>query len=419
MIKNLLLAVGFLGLTACATHQNAMIPLQNEIVGGQCAPALEKLQKMVEKESDDQLLFLMEYASALQICRDYKLSTQYFLQADKLAEQQDYTSISRTLGATLLNEQMIQYKGDKFEKLFINAMAAINYIEMNDFENAMVEVRRINEKTKKFADEEKRSYELNSFASYLSGLIYEQNNNWDDACISYKDSNNIDASFRAVANDMLAACWRAKRKEEFNSLVKKVSPSNEEIENAKRSAKNKREIVVIYMQGWGPKKTDRQIDRFRNHHRNDDYPSLVGSPSITKRITVIGDAEGHLTALQSQTVYSVEKAAIDTLEADYAYLSARRFGARIAKEVVADQIRQKDKTLGDLAWVIMVAAERADLRNWSFLPETIQTIRMDVTGMTSLKVEGRTFDDKPSEDLGTIDLTINPNKRIFLIRSLK
>ncbi len=411
MIKCLLLAVGILSLMACATHQNKMIPLQSEIVGGQCAPALEKLQKLAEEQSDDQLLYLMEYASALQICRDYKLSTQFFLQADKLAEQQDYTSISRSLGATLLNEQMIQYKGDKFEKLFINAMAAINFIEMNDYENAMVEVRRINEKTRRFAEDEKRSFELNSFASYLAGLIYEQSNNWDDACIAYKDSYNIDASYRAVSSDMLTACWRAKRFDEFSTLVKKVNPSNEEIENAKRPKKNKREIVIIYLQGWGPKKTDRRGDT--------EFPLLQGTPSVTKRIAVTNAIGSPPFFRESQTIYSVEKAAIDTLEADYAYLSARRFGARVAKEVVADQIRQKDKALGDIAWVIMVAAERADLRNWSFLPETIQLVRLDATDMTSLKIEGRDFSGNVSEDLGTIDLSTNPNKRIFLIRSLK
>ncbi|MCC2679887.1 MAG: hypothetical protein K0R29_2463 [Pseudobdellovibrio sp.] len=424
MVKKFLhavaLAVSISGLTACATHQNKMVPLQSEIVGGQCAPALEKLQKLADDSSDDRLLYLMEYASALQICREYKLSTDYFLQADKLAEQQDYTSISRTLGATLLNEQMIQYKGDKFEKLFINAMAAINFIEMNDYENAMVEVRRINEKTRKFAEEEKRSFELNSFASYLSGLIYEQSNNWDDACISYKDAYNIDASFRAVAIDMLTACWRAKRYDEFAQLLKKVNPSNEEIEIAKRPKKNKHEITIIYMQGWGPKKTDRPNYHLRTSGlSHSDYPMLEGSPSTTKRIAVTSTVESAPFFRESQTIYSVEKAAIATLEADYASLAARRFGARVAKEVVADQIRQKDKALGDIAWVIMLAAERADLRNWSFLPETIQTVRLDATNLTTLKIEGRTFDGKPSEDLGTIDLTINPNKKIYLIRSLK
>jgi hypothetical protein len=410
-MRNFLLALGLLSLSACASHQNLMNPLQKDIVGGQCAPALEKLQQLSEKEGNDQLLYLMEYASALQICRDYKLSTKYFLQADHLAEQQDYVSVTRTLGATLLNEQMLQYKGDKFEKLFINAMAALSYVEMNDYENAMVEVRRINEKTKKFAEDEKRSFELNSFASYLSGIIYEQSKNYDDACIAYQDAYNIDPSFGQVANDMLTACWRAKRRDEFNTLVKKIHPTNEEVESAKQSPKNKKEITIIYLQGWGPKKADRP--------RDPEFPYLQPTPSLTRKILVTGEAENKPVTYKSQTVYSVEKAAINTLEADYSYLVARRVGARIAKEVAADQIRQKNRALGDIAWIVMVASERADLRNWSFLPETIQVVRMDATNLTTLKISGLDWQDNASEDLGTIDLTVNPLKRIFLIRSLK
>jgi hypothetical protein len=410
-MKKFLLVLGLLGLSACASHQNLMAPMQKDIVGGQCAPALDKLQKLSEKEGDDQLLYLMEYASALQICREYSLSTKFFLQADHLAEQQDYVSISRTLGATLLNEQMLQYKGDKFEKLFINAMAAISYVEMNDFENAMVEVRRINEKTKKFAEDEKRSFELNSFASYLSGLIYEQSKNYDDACIAYQDAYNIDSGFRQVADDMLTACWRAKRRDEFNTLVKKINASNEEIENAKRNPKKTKDITIIYMQGWGPKKADRP--------RDPAFPYLQPTPSLTKKILVTSESSDKTVSLKSQPVYSVEKAAINTLEADYNYLVARRVGARVAKEVAADQIRQKNRALGDIAWVIMVASERADLRNWSFLPETIQVVRMDAAKLTNLKITGLDWQDNVSEDLGSIDLTVNPQKRIFLIRSLK
>ena len=58
-------------------------------------------------------------------CKDYKKSNEVFLKADKLSEQIDYQSVSRVAGATLLNEEMVQYKGDTFEKLFINASAAL------------------------------------------------------------------------------------------------------------------------------------------------------------------------------------------------------------------------------------------------------------------------------------------------------
>jgi hypothetical protein len=410
MINFFYLAVSFFWLSACATHQNYINPVQQDLKTGQCASALPKLQKLVEKNDDEELLYLMEYGSALQICKDFKESSKVFIQADRLAEQQDYVSLSRSLGATLLNEQLIQYKGDKFEKLFINALAALNYLELNDLDSAMVEVRRINEKTKKFAEAEKRNFEMNPFANYLGGLVYELQRKFDDACISYKEAHNLDPSYRAVAMDMLTSCWRAKRTQEFNILVKQISATPDEISYAKRKEKDAQEVVLIYLQGWGPKKTVRNGDVA--------FPLLQPTQSQTQKIIVSAEEETSNLIQISQPIYSVEKAAIYTLEEDYKTLGLRRFGARIAKEVVADQIRQKDRVLGDLAWIVMVASERADLRNWALLPESVQVVRLNAKNVKALKITGKDFNNDLSEDLGRIDLQSDPQKRVYLIRSL-
>jgi uncharacterized protein len=423
MFKALLLAGCTLFLAACATHSNQMGPIRRELEQMNCDKSLAELNKIALPETDDQLLYLMEYGSALQICKLYDQSNQVLQQADKLSEQIDYVSISRVTTATLLNEQALQYKGDKFEKQFLNALSALNYLELGKAEEVMVEVRRINEKIKKMADEEKRPYELNSFASYLSGLVYETGRQYDDACISYKDSYGLDSSFKPVVLDMLTSCWRAKRKMEYNDLVKKTTATKEEIEYSKRDfKKKKREVILVFLQGWGPQKAVEP-----GAH---SFARLIPSTSLTKKLQVTFETGNENPAapvplvinpaLQSQIVYSVEKSAIATLEADINSLAARRLGARVAKEVVADQIRQKDKALGNLAWLVMVASERADLRNWSLLPETIQVLRLQVgEGENLLKLSGLNFYNQVSEDLGTIDLTTQPQKNIYLIRSVR
>lgn len=423
MFKALLLAGCSLFLAACATHSNEMGPIRRELEQLNCDKALTQLDKIATPETDDQLLYLMEYGSALQICKQYDKSNLIFQQADKLSEQIDYVSISRVTAATLLNEQALQYKGDKFEKQFLNALSALNYIEQGKTEDAMVEVRRINEKVKKMADEEKRPYELNSFASYLAGLIYETNRQYDDACISYKDSYNLDHSFKPVVLDMLTSCWRAKRTMEYNDLVKKTTATEEEIKYSKRELKKKkREIILVFLQGWGPQKAVEPGAR--------SFARLIPSTSLTKKLQVSFEVPNENPtvpsplvinpSMQSQVVYNVEKSAIATLEADINSLAARRLGARVAKEVVADQIRQKDKALGELAWLVMVASERADLRNWSLLPETVQVLRLQVgEDETRLKLTGLNFYDQSSEDLGTIDLAAQPQKKIYLIRSVR
>lgn len=352
----------------------------------------------------------MEYGSALQICKDYRKSNQVFLEADKLSEQLDYISASRVLGATLMNEEMLQYKGDIFERLFINISLALNFIELQQPDEAMVEVRRINEKYKKFSAEEKSSYELNSFAQFLSGLIFESESKYDDACIAYKAAFRLDPSYRAVGLDMLTACWRAKRTQEFNLLVAELRPNEDEMNFVKR--KNKNEKIILFLQGLGPKK----MPRPDNHI----YPYLVPTNNLTKRLMVnFLDEKDTYQNISSRQVYSVEKAAIATQEADYSALAARRLGARVAKEIAADQIRQKDKALGNIAWLVMVASERADLRNWTLLPESVQVTRINPSKSSIISLAGLNRFDSESEKFPDIDLKENESKKIFFIRSIR
>lgn len=394
-------------LAGCATYQNKVTPARDEIRAGQCAPALQKLDELAEKADGDQLVYLMEYGTALQICKDYDKSNKIFLKADKLSDQADYHSASRVVGATLLNEEMIQYKGDTFEKLFINASAALNYLQLGQQDDALVEVRRINDKFKKLTIEDNnRKFELNSFTQYLSGLIWEMDQKYDDACISYKAAYKIDTTYRGVALDMLRGCWLARRTQDFELMVKDVNPSEEELKNIKQKSNN--EIIFVYMQGWGPQK------QARPDHRT--FPYLVPVSSTTKTLEV----EFNGVKATSSQVYSVEKAAIETLNADFGALMARRAGAVVAKAVVADQIRQKDKLLGDVAWLVMYASERADLRQWSMLPQTIQVLRFTPQGKVgAIHLKGLDYSGNVSETFEDVEITSLKKKKIYLVRSLK
>ncbi len=393
-------------LTGCATYQSRVAPARDQIRNGQCDPALKFLNELSQKPDGDQLVHLMEYGSALQICKEYELSNQIFLKADKLSDELDYHSATRVLGATLLNEEMIQYKGDTFEKLFINVSAALNYLQLGQLDEALVEVRRINDKFKKLNLDDKKKFELNSFSQYMSGLIWEMDRKFDDACISYKAAYRLDSSFRGVGLDMLRGCWLAKRTQEFDLLVSEVAPSEEELKNIKQ--KSNHEIIFIFLQGWGPRKAPRPDSA--------TFPYLVPVSSTTQKLQVKIE---NLKVL-SQPVYSVEKAAIATLNEDYASLVARRVGARVAKEVLAAQIRQNDKALGQLAWLVMVASEKADLRQWSMLPETIQVVRLVSTNNSdNIILTGLDRNDNLSESFEVIDSKQLKKKNIFLIRSLK
>ncbi len=398
----------------CATYQSRVSPARDLLVARQCEQSSKILAELAAKEDGDQLVHLLDYASALQVCGDYKKSNEIFLKAEKLADEIDYHSVTRIAGATLLNEGMIQYKGDTFEKLFLNVSLALNFMQLGQFDDALVEVRKINQKFQKYKAEDKKNFELSPFSKYLSAIIWEADHKSDDACIDYRDAYTLDTSYRKIGLDMLHACWKAHRADEFNKFAKKIAATDDEIKDAK--ATSGAELILIFMQGWGPRKQPRP--------GAPTFPTLMSVPSETHFLKAEVSDENNKNSLisyRSEPVYSVEKAAIDTLNADYNSLVARRVGARVTKEVLADQLRQKNQALGNIAWLVMVASERADLRQWSIFPRTVHVIRIPVKpGQHTVHLTGLNMYLNDSEKMPDLDFKISAGeKKIQLVRSLK
>ena len=356
----------------------------------------------------------MEHGTTLQICEKYPESNQVFTQAENLADSKDYTSVSEVAAATLSSEGMMTYKGDTFERLFLNASKSLNFLQLKNTDAALVEVRRMNQKFSKFKNEERKNFELNSFSKYLSGLIWESTGQYDDACIDYKDAYFTATQFRDVGIQMLATCWNANRIDEFNTLVKKINATNEEIQEAK-SSKSKSEIVLVYLQGWGPQKLE--------NPQSPLFPYLVDVPNITQKLAIDlyeQDQTKPNKSYLSDTIYSVAEASRASLNADQASLIARRLAARVAKQVVAKQIGDKDALLGFVALVGMVASDRADLRQWSFLPNTIQIIRIPVSpGKYNLKLSGLGRDKQVTETFNDVSFNVDKRQKVIhMVRSV-
>ncbi len=391
-----------------------MAPTKNYLKSRSCAEAIEAISKLSAPTGVDQLALLMEHGTTLQICEKYTESTNKFSQAENLAESVDYTSVSEVAGSTLGSEGMKTYKGDTFEKLFLNASKALNYLEEKKVDDALVEVRKMNQKFSKFKNEERKNYELNSFSKYLSGLIWESTGQIDDACIDYKDAYFTASQFREVGVQMLITCWNAGRSDEFNTLVRKINATNEEIQTAK-SSNAKSEIVIVYLQGWGPRK--------QPNPQAAPFPILVDSINLTQTLSLElyeGDSSKPKSSYTSDSIYSVTDASKASLDADQSSLIARRLASRVAKHVMADQIRQKNELLGLAALVVMVGSDQADLRQWSFLPNTIQIIRIPVKpGRYKVKMSGLGRDRQVTETFSDVSLNVDKRQKVIhMIRSV-
>ena len=120
-------------------------------------------------------------------------------------------------------------------------------------------------------------------------------------------------------------------------------------------------------------------------------------------------------------MYDVETAAIKTLKDDQASLMARRVGAFVAKEVASRELYRKNEALGTLAWIFMHASERADLRQWSTLPQTLQVIRKVVDpGEYAVSLIGiNNFGFPTSDRMPTRTIKLQAGQQKFIVwRSL-
>ncbi len=386
-------------LAGCASYQTKVEGFQRDLREHRPADAAKELQPKAAKEGDDQIVYLFEYATALQMAHEFKDSNKAFMLADDLTEIKDYHSLSRITGALLLNEGMIQYKGEDYEKVLINAMEGINFLMLGDFENAMVEARRLNEKLYKYKFEAKRNYEQNPFAYYLTALLFEESRDWDNAYIQYKKTYELNPNFEYLKEDLVRAAKNAHRDDELSDWKKKFPQIK--IPDQKHTG----ELVLIFQQGWAPKK--------------EPHPSFPRIPKLFPVNSATASAQLEIEngpKEKSEMVFSVQDTSIKELDDLYAELVAKRVAGIAAKAVVADQIRQKNKLLGDLAWIGMNVADQADLRQWSSLPATFQVAKVRLPpGMYKVRLVGLSGAGSPTgEEDPWREIEVHAQKKTFL-----
>lgn len=391
------------GLTSgCATYQSKVETARKDLSNHDAEKAIKELKPLANDDGKDQLVYVLDYAIALQQAGDYKESARILGQADKIAEIQDYTSLSREASSLILSADMVQYKGDDFEKILINAVNVVNYLMMNQLDDALVEVRKVNEKLYKFKYEAKRDYEQSPYASYLAGIIWEAGGKYDDSYIDYKKAYELVPNYTPLHADLIRSAIRARREEDVDKW-KKTFP-DVQIGNEWKDPMSG-ELVLVYQQGWGPRKYPRTgAPRF---------PKLFPVPTMTKRAEVIVNGENKI---QTTSIYSVQDVEIKTLENDYAGIVAKRLAGVATKAVLADQVRQKNKLLGDLTFLALNAADKADLRQWSTLPETFQIARKYLkAGTYKVSVQGLTSGGSPTgENMPEQEVKILPGKKTFI-----
>jgi len=396
----LYLPLFFLYLIGCASYQTKLSIPMKHMQAGEAAKAAELLKEAAYKPSRDQLVFALDYSLAAQTAGNYKESNKGFQLAYELADWNDYHSVTKIAGSLLVNEGLMQYKGDEYEKLLIPVYAAKNFILQNDFTAARVEVKRIHERINAMQMDGEKVFKQMPYAYYLSALVWELNGNLDSAYIDYKKTFELAPEFTEVKHDLLRLSKRLGRTQEAAKFKKKFSDL--EMQNIGR---NSGQLVLIYEQGRAPRKFPHP-----NWHRIPKlYPVKVAG--VQARLTV----KGKDISKDTTTVLNINELAIETLDKQYAGLIAKRMAAIATKAVVAEQVRQRNEGLGQLAWIAMNVADQADLRQWLFLPASVQVAKVYLpAGKYQVSADALTNAKVPLANTRSYEVEVKANKISFI-----
>jgi len=151
----------------------------------------------------DKVLYYLDIGMLNHFGGHWEESNDVLSDAEEAIESAYTRSVSRATASVMLNDNTLEYVGEDYEDVYLNIFKALNYVKLGEFDEAMVEVRRISHKLdlledrharmadgynrsehrgKRFRQGHNRFYD-SALARYISMLLYRADGLWDDARI--------------------------------------------------------------------------------------------------------------------------------------------------------------------------------------------------------------------------------------------
>ncbi len=207
--NSLLFLFSLLFLLACATSiQKARFfdTVVQDISQNNFDEALRKIQEARKNHyysQKDRLLYFLDLGSIYHYKHDYTTSNQYFEQAEQTMDELFTKSISQMALSYIMNDNSIAYAGEIYENLYVNVFKALNFIQLNRFDDAFAEIKRVDNKLRELEDRYQQAFETfnnndttglklqyqpthfynDALAHYLSYLVYRADGRYDDSRI--------------------------------------------------------------------------------------------------------------------------------------------------------------------------------------------------------------------------------------------
>jgi len=433
-----------LSLVACQAHLVARYPaVRMEMVHGDYSAAADRLTED-QRASDlrrDRVVFWLDRGTLLHYAHRYDESNAVFIEAEKAIAELFTDSISRGAASILTNPTVTHYEGEDYEKVLLYLYTALNFVQAGDLDNALVEVRRADERLKKLEIFYRSEgsigtlYTQDAFLQWLNGIFFEEEGSPNDALISFKRAKEIyDRDFGPLFGTpappfLVEDLYRAAQRTGFADEAAAYLDGGADGHSLEDLSQNG-EVIAIIGLGESPYKQD----GFITAPMPDGYILRIAMPELVPvsraAHSVRLEATGHNAT--GFLMESVETLAIE----NYAHRLPRITGLAIARATAkyvaarglaaaASRGNGGSSILGELVGLVANIAnlmtEEADKRSWRTLPAEYHVVRLSLPPgdhplmLQILGAHGGTLERIP---LGTIQ--VQTGRRTFVsARSLR
>jgi hypothetical protein len=427
-------------MSGCASYYAKNIKLNQSIETGQFEAADKLLEKDKKSSKNrNRLLYFLNRGYVSWMMNDNRQSVACLNTAENIIDDHSLQLGSEAL-ALITNPMMKPYSAEDFEIVMVNCFKAINFMQMDDYEAAMVECRRINLKLNQLNDKypsHKNRYQRDAFANVMMGLLYDASGDYNNAFIAYRNALDIyETDYaknfniqppRQLKLDILRTAYIMGFGTELDYYERqfgmKYTPAR----------KPEAEMLFFWMNGFGPVKDEWSINfavvrgagglvTFVNEGEGLSFPFPLGKSSENAglsdlkivRVTFPKYVERKPSSVsavvRSGTVsYTLEPAqdinaiAFKTLNDRFMREMTSSLLRVATKQALEEVTRKKDKSAGAILSIVNAATEKADTRNWQCLPHGISYARIPLSnGDNELKLNVKMVDGK----INTTDVSL-------------
>lgn len=389
-----------LSLSACAPSFNHYVKLNEHFINQDYEAALlEQRHNKKNYATRNRVLYYLDEGLLAHYAGHYEESNTSFLKAEEIMADLYTRSIRKEAASFLINDTTTDYRGEDFEAALVNLFLALNYAQLGQIDEALVEARKVDSKLNSFNLEypigKKNIYKEDAFIRYFMGILYLAARETNDAFISFRKAeqiyrNDYQPNYGiGPPNILIDDLLRTAKKINFNDEYDQYSNTYPEIaRRLKKREPNEAQVYFIHYNGRGAEKVERNFIA----PMPDKYVVKLAYPQFAKRSFQVKGATISLNEMDNRKRYNFSSQVVEDVSAIAQLNLKNRMGRIIAKAVarvtakylLAKEAEKKALKDGDknLARIIrftsqtyLVAFENADTRHWRLLPAMIQVGR--------------------------------------------